>query len=191
MALVGQEQGLGQTVPYAIGLGKQVESGDKNGLNRQGAIGASLVTLVLGLALGVFEDLGFEEGVVGFGGLVKGLGALGVEFEGGLELFEGVLDLDVLGVVDLFDDVVLGLDIDGRESWLQSVEGQTWRWILFHFRGHNLPSCQNHPDEGMYRRCWCVCWGNKTSPGSLALGGFGFVPSRQSAGRRVAGTAWG
>lgn len=42
-------------------------------------------------------------------------------------------------------------------------------FILFHFRGHNLPSCQNHPDEGMYRCCWCVFWGNKTSPGSLAL----------------------
>lgn len=97
-----------------------------------------LKAFVVGLALWVFEDLGLEERIVGIGCLVEELRPLRMEFEGILEEFQGIIDLgiagleagqhgggrsathlDVLCSVDLFVDVLFGLDVDGREGGLQ------------------------------------------------------------------------
>jgi hypothetical protein len=43
---------------------------------------------------------------------------LGVELEGCLEAFQGILDMELAGGIDLVVNVLLGLDIDGREGGL-------------------------------------------------------------------------
>lgn len=101
----------------------------------------SLSALIIGLAFGILKDFGLEKSGVGIGSLVEELRPLGVEFEGGLEEFQSLFDLhrrlvaaqsrciekarsadlDFLSGVILLVDVVLGLDVDGRESGLQTL----------------------------------------------------------------------
>jgi hypothetical protein len=88
MVLVRQVKRLGKTAADPLDIcahGGQAEG--ESGLNGESAILPCLEAFVVGLALGVFEDLRHEEGIVGIGRLVEELGPLRMEFEGILEEF--------------------------------------------------------------------------------------------------------
>lgn len=94
VVLVRQVECLGKTAADTVDIcADRGEALGESRLNSEGTILSRFKTFVIGLAFWVFEDLGFEECIVGVGGLVEGLGPLRMEFEGVLEEFEGIVDL--------------------------------------------------------------------------------------------------
>jgi hypothetical protein len=77
------------------------------------AVAKDLVSLVFGEGFAVFEDFRVEQLLVGCGGFQEGLRALGVVLESCLVELQGLLDLDLLRVVDLILVFVVRLDIEG------------------------------------------------------------------------------
>ena len=80
-------------------------------------------TLELGGRLRILKDFRLEQCIVGVAGVQERGRALGMELQGCLKDFQGVIDLRVLPcVVDLLVDTLLWLDIDGRKGGLVEQE---------------------------------------------------------------------
>lgn len=92
--LVGQVKGLRQAVCRVLGVAtgylklgveEVVVAGDE----------AKLLAVVFGEGLRVFEDIGAEEFVVRFRGIVEEPGALRMQLQGELEPLECLIDLEI------------------------------------------------------------------------------------------------
>jgi hypothetical protein len=137
MVLIRQKESLRQAAADSIHVSaNDRQTLGKRGLGGEGAVLPCFGTLIIGLALRIFEDFGLEERIEGIGGLVEEAWALRMELEGRVEQSQSIVDLggrvsgrycttkqqlrkthlELLGGVDLLVDVVFGLDVDGRES---------------------------------------------------------------------------
>lgn len=135
--LVCQEEGLGKTAADGVDLGDLEVQVSGEGRICDQVLGLSLCPLVLGDSLGVFEDFGFKEIIVGVGGFVEEARTLSMQLQGILETLQGFVNLaasqflgsgmrigvgaymKLAGGIDLIVTVLLELNVDGLEGRLR------------------------------------------------------------------------
>jgi hypothetical protein len=89
-------------------------------------IGLSLGSIEVRDTIWELEDVRFEKRFVCGAGLVMMAGPLRMEFEGLLESFERLFDLELPGVIELLGDAVIGLDIERCEGGLLQISESKW-----------------------------------------------------------------